>query len=676
MKTKTIAFVVYIMCNFCFTSTTFGNPPTPFGQWQASNGTITSECPIGFSCAVIIEESGYLQRQLIDETTRDNFVQSISLDFGATGNSSSLPSSGESFIKRNFGRDQSPADIGLANKQQIFESGVNPVDGSIANFDLSTTIATGWADDSINPSVSTQQSIEETSQAASVFSSYFTFDANYNADGNTTGYKTIIEQEFTQPLGVDQPLDIKDSDDCKDNNVCNVNVIDAQGFVQREISGDFLTQGGQVQLPDGRAVNWIAGDTVKVTWIGQRFNHTQKLEEFEPGKFLPGFELLETGFTVYDNKSDNQGPIRYFAYRDSSPINWNENTFGKTPTLSQAASGITKPPLKDEDKSTPVSTSIVVTDRPYQVDSSPGLAAIDIPSPVSFGSWNATSGMISASCPDNFNCSAPIKDNGILQRTITNIATNENYIQTILTDRFATGSSEAVAFNNENLIKINQDEHADFGILSKQVISDISEGALNSRSVIRTGWAQHPDTPDITIEQHLNAKIDAQFFNFSSDFLYSLNNDSSGTATGFKMDMEQVMYGSTNLNPYYVNANRNDVLMFVRRERAGNELLTSGVASSNDKDNQFECKADDKDCIRWLAGEDVTVTWIGQIFDWELEKQDEDFARFAYQSYDNIVDNFEPTFYSTFEDGPGPISWVEQIFGARPVFPIAIEQKD
>jgi len=681
---KRLNYGCVLLHSLLFIGTAYAAPPIPFGQWDSQSGSVTASCPQGASCEIIVESPGFLQQSIIDEFSDLAKIHTIILGNGLpTGNADSLPFSSENFVQGNDPLDPS-THFGLASRQIIKESTSNSFDASDVQVSIINIMETGWAADDGQPNIINEQLVNESGgKFNSEFAASFIFEANVNETGKQTGSSVRLDQEFIQPMGRDQP--ITTSSGWRDNDCgssCNLSAEDTVAFALGITSGD-MTPAGEVTLPSG-TVSWIEGDVASAMWTGQIMNHWESLEDFESDKYLPGFEALKVEHLSYENRTTGQ-VARHMQYGgDINPDIWLNDPFGPTPSVAVVIEGKSMP---DEDSrsrdsswgsSSPAPDSTNQQPLPGTVGAQyafqPKDVSLEFNGPVDavmdFSRWDVINGAISIDCSLGITCSGNgQRGNGFLQQIVSDDNTGKQYIQTIVTDMDATGSAGALTFSSETLVALNSDED---GMLNLQLMKGDGPGNQNGfsdRTVIRTGWADSPSLPTVEFTQHLAAIIPQQGFEFSSKFEYKANIDeTSGSPTGFLMDIEQISKGSFNLVPQLIDTSRRDDWMFVRREVAGDMLTSSGSASTGSGDRWSGSRggSSSNSSISWQPGDDIKVTWVGQVFD--FEDRDTERAFFAYQTYDNISDDFPATRETDPEDGPSPFNWLS-VFGSAPLYP-------
>ncbi|MBI3772435.1 MAG: hypothetical protein HY272_07030 [Gammaproteobacteria bacterium] len=629
--------------------------PTSFGGWAATSGVVSATCPSGLTCTDVAQSSGFLQRSLKD-TAGKTYFQTIIIETGASGLPGALNFSTENFVRRNPDNTSGPLG-GIANHQVIKDDSVNKWDKTNSALSMDSTIKTKWSTDTTSPSIVTNQSISESGTAFDTkFLSTYKFEENISELGVRSGYAYDIGQLFSQQWGKDQS--VGKCDKCSSTTT----PYEVQGFTRRLRSGDMSKSAGTGTLPSGRSVTWNAGETVAVTWAGQVMNHWEELESNEG---TPGWEDLEMSFQAYENLSSGQAPSRYMAYGSSAPLDWNTATFGAAPVMPALPKGTTGAGSSKDSKGTTTPAPSTLADVQFQAAPVTLSSSTVTDTPVQFSNWSVSNGVISAACPPGAGvCISSQSSEGMLQRMLRG-SDGKDYIQLIITDSNATGTPANLAFASESLVQMGNATKN--GIISQMLLRDVGNSMFGfaDRAVVRTGWGDSATQPNIDLEQHFATKIASEYFEFKNDFAYKANLDANNDRTGFWMDIDQTQVGTYNLGRRGASStgfsSRTDQGMFVRREIAG-DMLTSGGTSTSSKDGGGS--------LGWVAGDDIKVTWFGQVFNGPGESQ----PRFYYQAYDRVNDTSAPNRSANRDGGPGPNSW-NTIFGTKPVWPFATTTK-
>lgn len=294
----------------------FAAPPMAYDRWSVNNGTISAQCAGGVACGNGVSGPGMLQRPVDNGTGK--FIQSIMTNPNATGTPATLSFSSESFVRQGWtssdtvngdttSSTQSDAG-GIALKQRMVETG-NPLQG---DFNLTTLIHTGWADDNNTPTVEINQR-NGSNLAVVQWSNDFVYKQNVNAASTVTGLSLDIDQ-----LGIN--LRNFDPIKAKENHPNDV-----MRYVQRRRAGDMnpgRLGGGVSGEKDGPSVPaFTAGGDAQVTWFGMYYYG-------EPG---PNTSI---GYQAYDNLLDTRSGSSNMERKDAPGRPWSwDNMFGAMPTM-------------------------------------------------------------------------------------------------------------------------------------------------------------------------------------------------------------------------------------------------------------------------------------------------------------------------------------------------------
>jgi len=127
-----------------------------------------------------------------------------------------------------------------------------------------------------------------------------------------------------------------------------------------------------------------------------------------------------------------------------------------------------------------------------------GAAMAAAPFAEGFDKWDATAGTIALdydagagvqTCPTGFTCASAVTGEGFYQRQITDVSGND-YFQTIITDKTATGAPGALTFSDESYVRTGNVS----GLADKtQMLEETTNGTLTETfqgsTELGTGWA-------------------------------------------------------------------------------------------------------------------------------------------------------------------------------------------
>ena len=260
------------------------SPPVAFDQWSVSSGDITIDlgagatCPATWTCSNAITGDGFFQRQISDGS--NDYFQTIITDKGISGSPGSLSFSDESYVR-------SGNVSGLADKSSITSSSVT---GTLTeNFDASTELLTGWANNGSGDEVKIYQGISADDSAAEDFRTDF-----WLAQLGASGVNGKL-------MRITSAVDIEESSNS------------TQDFVLVDRSGSSYVNADSVDI-DGDAspdLTWASGQNVKAIWVGQDMSSMDQV-------------FQEFGFTSYENITTSE-LVNTFSLAPgaaSAPVDW------------------------------------------------------------------------------------------------------------------------------------------------------------------------------------------------------------------------------------------------------------------------------------------------------------------------------------------------------------------
>lgn len=292
--------------------TAMADPPANFDVWSVSSGNIsfgdydggtggTQTCPAGFTCGTPVTGSGFLQRQVVNNTSGVQYFQTIVAPEGATGAPSALVFADETFVR--------VGTTGVSGKQHALDSSVSGIETT--DVSTSTILNSGWASGGTFKDLQISQSITLTNNKATTpevtLYNGFTFNQN-----GTNAAPTGKFLDVTQGVLIEG-----------DATIANNTGDDVQKFVMRQASGNLNgaahVLGAPVLLTGNSSdLAWSATDDVKVIWVGQQM-------------IKSGVESFRYQF--YDNvTSVAADSISDFEVGQATPFSW-VNPFSTTPGL-------------------------------------------------------------------------------------------------------------------------------------------------------------------------------------------------------------------------------------------------------------------------------------------------------------------------------------------------------
>lgn len=297
-----------------------------------------------------------------------------------------------------------------------------------------------------------------------------------------------------------------------------------------------------------------------------------------------------------------------------------------------------------------------------------GAALLSLPTiagaPSPFDQWSVSNGTVAASCGSGFSCAVLTTGPGFMQQQMTDPVTKLSYIKTIVTDPQSTGVPQAAGlpFSTENYVRTGNfdptqgsttppssnpgNQTTPNGIASQQRLHAESNtatgtGIFDTVVLINSGWAATAGTPSIDITQTVG-ETRSDGTKFSSNVQILGNNDDAGLQTGTRIRLDSLF-----------SDDDKDVQVFHMRRAGGNMLTAAGKATLPNNTS-----------VVWNAGDVVQTVWVGHQFDVGSRAN----GNLGFQSYDNLSDAVNHINYLS-TSTPGPFTWFDPPFGARPVMP-------
>lgn len=288
-------------------------PPVPFDTWTRNSTGVAAPCPTGYTCDVNVTDNNILQRVLTGPDGK-RYIQLI-----VTGTQGTSSMSTESYVV-------SGGQNGIALKQKINDTGATSLQGT-------TTINTGWANNTAAPSILVQQTVSNTAPSGVGMVENFSFSEYRNASGVRNGSFLDIREDITDSTNVSPDTTATGRD--------------VQSFVTRVASGNQVARAGSTSLPaatngmmggggpTGGTLGWRAGDTVQVVWIGQICEGCQNtgMDGGGMGGGMGGGGDALFSYQAYDNLSDTSAAIATRSLLTTNPTNWVNPPFGTQPTM-------------------------------------------------------------------------------------------------------------------------------------------------------------------------------------------------------------------------------------------------------------------------------------------------------------------------------------------------------
>jgi len=267
----------------------------------------------------------------------------------------------------------------------------------------------------------------------------------------------------------------------------------------------------------------------------------------------------------------------------------------------------------------------------------------------SFDAWSVSGGTITTStpCPTGFTCATAVTGEGFFQRQITETATGNDFFQTIITDKTATGNPGSLTFSDESYVRSgNVSGLADKSQMQEVTTTGTLVETFEGSTELGTGWA-NDGTNDITqIYQGIIADDSAAGAeDFDAKFwLKQLGQE--GAAGKLMRISSQVDIQEATTTPA-AGAGTQD---FVLVEVSGAENPVGGTA---------DLGADGS--ISWVAEERIKAIWIGQ----DMSAIDGVGQEFGFTAYENLsTPDLANSFSLSGGSSVAPIDWDATVWGS------------
>ncbi len=273
----------------------FSEPPTNFGNWSAVGGQISAACPDQFTCAPVVGDSGFLQRQ-ITNANGETFLQSIITDPNANGAPATLGFATEDFVRMGGGNT---INGGIAARQFISEG-----DAFKNTFEMTRGWAAPTGSSGTGHTSQTMSDIGNPNIQTDDFTSSFGFDGIMR-----NGVGTGRQIEIDQTLGLNQ------------GGTEEIN--DWQAMSMTVVMGEFQTTDGGANFPGIGTISWTSDDSVMAGWVGQVFDETAPNRGGMGGAFGHGAVMnMSSGDAIVIN-----------SLTDPGPFDWSNPPFGDVPFI-------------------------------------------------------------------------------------------------------------------------------------------------------------------------------------------------------------------------------------------------------------------------------------------------------------------------------------------------------
>jgi len=280
------------------------SPTGTFDAWGVTTGTITptstggtgANCPTGFTCATAVTGEGFYQRQITEDSSGNDFFQTIITDKTVTGAPGALTFSDESYVRTGNVS-------GLADKTQMQE--VTTTGTLTETFEGSTELGTGWANGGSNDLAEIYQAII--------------------ADDSASGAEDFDAKFWLKQLGAEgaagKLMRISSQVDIQEATTTPAAGAGSQDFVLVELSGSENSALGTADLGVDGSITWAAGDRIKAIWVGQDMAAIDGVQQ-------------EFGFTAYEDFTGaTTGAVDTFSLLSGSsaaPVDWDAPTWGSS----------------------------------------------------------------------------------------------------------------------------------------------------------------------------------------------------------------------------------------------------------------------------------------------------------------------------------------------------------
>ena len=279
-----------------------------------------------------------------------------------------------------------------------------------------------------------------------------------------------------------------------------------------------------------------------------------------------------------------------------------------------------------------------------------GAAMAAAPFTEGFDKWSATTGTItldygsSATCPATFTCASAVTGEGFYQRQITDGSGND-YFQTIITDKTATGAPGALTFSDESYVRTgNVSGLADKTQMLEETTSSTLTTTFIGSTELGTGWANAAagagsgTANDVAlIYQAIEAEdtaVGAEDF----DARFWLRQTGAEGATGKHMRISSQV-------DIQEDASQPGTQEFVLVELSGTGENAAGDSIGLGSGNT----------ISWSAGDRIKAIWVGQ----DMSQIDGVQQEFGFTAYEDFTSS--PGIASSFSlltgSSSAPVSW-------------------
>ena len=263
----------------------------------------------------------------------------------------------------------------------------------------------------------------------------------------------------------------------------------------------------------------------------------------------------------------------------------------------------------------------------------------------SFDAWSVSSGTVTTTCPTGFTCSTAVTGEGFFQRQITETATGNDFFQTIITDKTATGAPGSLTFSDESYVRTgNVGGLADKSMMKEVTNTGTLTETFEGSTELGTGWANDGTNNVTKIYQAIIADDTAPGAeDFDAKFWLKQLGDQGAAGKLMRISSQVDIQEATSTE----GAGWQD---FVLVELTGVENPNSGSANLG---------ADGS--ISWQAEDRIKAIWIGQ----DMAAIDGVGQEFGFTAYENLT---TPALVSSFSLSGGsaaaPVDWDATVWGS------------
>ncbi len=268
----------------------------------------------------------------------------------------------------------------------------------------------------------------------------------------------------------------------------------------------------------------------------------------------------------------------------------------------------------------------------------------------SFDAWSVNNGTITttATCPVGFSCATAVTGEGFFQRQITETSSGNDFFQTIITDKDASGSPGALTFSDESYVRTgNVTGLADKTRMIETTTSGTLTETFEGSTELGTGWA-NDGTNDVTqIYQAIIADDTAAGAeDFDAKFWLKQLGDQGAAGKHMRIS-SQVDIQEATTSPVAGQGTQDFVLV----ELSGSENPSVGTADLGSDGS-----------ITWAAGDRIKAIWVGQ----DMAAIEGVQQEFGFTSYEDLTGTtgLINTFSLLSGSASAPVDWTVGTWGS------------